>query len=497
MKAILALFFFLTIYLLSSSQNFPVAYLIEEKTNAQSCIKDNETFFHSGFFPFIFLNKSYDSLINQNYFIREKNKHKPANFYYKSFYSKKDSDFVLHINPIFNYLYCKDDSTYGIMENTRGVVIAGNLSNNFRFVTGATETQGFYRPHINYYRRKNDVIPGGGRARPFKQTGFDFTNSLGYILFSFNSHWHFLFGHTRQFIGHGYRSLFLSDAPFEYPVLRIQYQYKRWQYICNYATFQSATQYDDRTKVFSRKYSSIHYLSFLPHKNVELGIFENTLFHAMSLKRNRPPEEYFIPIIFTHTSIYGLNHTNNAMLGTQILIKPIRAIHIYGQLAIDDYSKYQKDKQKLAWQYGIKFHEPLQIKNLFVLIEQNKSQNDIYYSPYEFAQFSQHNEPIAHILGNNFNETIFYAFYRYRIWFFCFKFNKATYYEKEKRLHTSSNALLSKIEQYKIETGILLHKPSRLTVTIGYHKRTSSLTQTDHYFFFGIKTRYYNFYDDF
>lgn len=478
------------------SQEIPIAYLIEEKSISSAKIQKEDSFFHAGLFPYLFLNKTHDSIIHQQFFVREKHTSKPANFYYKSVFYAKDSDFVLHINPVLNFTYANDSTTHP-MENTRGIIIAGHLSNKFRFVTGATETQGFYRQHVNYYRKKNLVIPGGGRARPFKQTGYDFTNSFGYLAYSFNSKWHVLFGHTRQFIGYGYRSVLLSDAPFEYPVLRVDYTRKRWQYSCQYATYQSATEYDDRTKVFSRKYSSSHYLSFIPHKKIELGIFENTLFHTMSLRRNRPPEEFYSPLLFSHTLLYGLNYTNNVILGFQAQVAPFNELRFYGQMAVDDFSKSNNAQNKMAWQYGIKIIEPFGVKNFFVLAEFNQSTPNTYTSAEPYAIFSQHNEPIAHILGNHFNEFVLYAYYRYRIVFIHFKLNRATYYEREKRLEPKPQTDRSRVEQFKIEGGIMLHKPSRLTLTLGYHQRQSSFSGNDKYIMIGLKTRFFNFYDDF
>ncbi len=478
------------------SQEIPIAYLIEEKSISLASIQKKDPYFHVGFFPYLFLNKTYDSIVHQHFFVREKDRNKSANFYYKSVYYVKDSDFVLHINPIMNYTYA-NDSTLHPMENTRGVIISGQLSNKFRFVTGATETQAFYRKHVNYYRKKNLVVPGGGRARPFKQTGYDFSNSFGYLIYSFSPQWHVMFGHTRQFVGYGYRSVLLSDAPFEYPVIRIDYTRKRWQYICQYATYQSATEFDDRTKVFSRKYSSLHYLSFYPHKRMEVGIFENTLFRAMSLSRNRPPEEFYLPILLSQTLLYGFSKPNNVLLGFQAQVVPFDELRFYGQMAIDDYNKSKPTQNKIAWQYGMKMIEPLGFKNFFMLAEYNQSTSHTYTTSEAYSIFSQHNEPIAHILGNYFDEFVLYAYYRYRIAFIQFKLNRAYYLEREKRLEPNPQTERNRVDQFTLESGIILHKPSRLTLSVKYHHRQSFFSGKDEYIVFGLKTRFFNVYDDF
>lgn len=479
------------------TQELPIAYTIEERSKANFLLMRQDTFVNTGWFPYIFLNSSFDSLLtNKQLELKKQNLNFIEKIYNRSFYQVNENDFVLHINPILGFEFTKD-SEHPYTENTRGIIVSGKLSNKISFVSGATETQAFYPDYVIRYRTTNMVLPGSGRVRPFKQNGYDFSKSFGYLTFSPSKNWHLFFGHNRHFVGYGYRSLFLSDATLEYPMFQFRYLNKRWQYIASYATFQSATAYDDRTKVFSRKYSSMHYLSYLIHKKFEVGFFENTLFQPMSLQKNRPPEEYFIPIIFSHSLIYGFNHRRNVMTGIQSQWSVFPFMQLYGQLAIDDYSRTDATRRKMAWQYGLKIFEPFKIKNLFMLVEYNKSTPKTYSNSREFSVFSQHNEPIAHTLGNNFEEYVYSAYYSYKLWFLFAKVNMATYCEKDKRLLVNDLSPLNKVVNVKIETGFILNKPSRLNLVFGVHQRESDFPDYFRYIYVALRTNYFNFYDDF
>jgi hypothetical protein len=474
------------------SQHIPISYLWYEKEKATNSFQTFDSLIHTGWFPYVFLDVKIDSLTQYNILeVKQTNNSFLKKFYNKSFFQVKDDEFVLHINPLINFEKNSSISSVLLSENTRGLIIYGQLSNRFRFVTGATETQAFYQDYINKYRINNLVIPGGGRARPFKQNGFDFSKSFGYIIFSFNKKWHLLFGHNKQFTGYGYRSVLLSDAPFEFPNMQVRYTNKLIQYIVTYATFQSASAFDNNFKVFSRKFSSIHYLSLKPHKNFELGLYENTIFQSMSNYKNRPPEEYYIPLIYSHYLIYGLNNKNNVMLGFQAQYCIFSFLKIYSQLAIDDYK--DSTLKKIAWQIGTKISEPFGFKNLFILSEYNKAFPNTYAGYNELSDFSQQNESIAHILGNDFNEYVLSAYYKYKIWYLFFKYNVAEY-SNVKIFQPSIQK--NKVKQYKIESGILLNKMSRLYLTCGYNKRIANGSYI-HFFFISLKTQFFNFYDDF
>src|SRR5690606_25152298 len=55
------------------------------------------------------------------------------------------------------------------------------------------------------------AVPGYGFYKPFKTNGVDYFDARGYITFNVAKYIDVQFGYDKNFIGNGYRSLFLSD----------------------------------------------------------------------------------------------------------------------------------------------------------------------------------------------------------------------------------------------------------------------------------------------
>lgn len=481
------------------AQELPVSTFWQERQKLEYILQEMDSFSHVGIYPSTYHTAKFDSIFVQCVMdVRYEPKPYFKNFSHHSFLQVKDNNFILHINPLVNWLF-SNDSLHFFSQNLRGLYISGQFEQRFRFTTTMIENQAYYQDYVVRYIKKNGVVPGSGRVRGFKDGGYDFSQASGIIEFQATKHWQFLLGHSRQMLGYGYRSVLLSNAPLDYPHFRISFTKKRWQYSTTYAVFQSASAFDNRTKVYSRKYSSQHYFSFFIMPQWEWAFFENTLFNAMSLQNNRPPEEFYIPIIGIHTSLYGLNHKKNVMLGTQTQLSILPKLKVYGQLAIDELKNTNSlSKNKTAWQCGIKINEPFALKNFFMLVEYNKSTPYMYVGASEQETFSQHNEPIAHPLGNRFSEKLLLLHYSYKRFFISLKLNDAYYAANEKRLPQNHTAIaLTHVSQWKIESGVILHRPSRLQFAIGLHTRHETSFDATHYFYFGIRTQVNNFYDDF
>lgn len=495
-------FFFFNTFLFS--QEIPISLIWSERQQSEAILQKQDSLFHAGIFPLTMNKISTDSLFVQQILGIDYTK-KPyfKNLAHHSFVQVKDNDFLLHINPILNEQYSNLDA-HKYSQNTRGVIISGQFEHRFRFVSTMIETQAYYQDYIVNYVKKNEVVPGSGRVRGFKDGGYDFSQASGYIHYEASPQLQFMLGHSRQFIGYGYRSLLLSDALLDYPFFRASFTYKKIQYSSTYAVFQSASAFDDRTKVYSRKYSSQHFISYMVSKWFEVGLFENTLFHAMSLQHNRPPEEFFSPLLGSNFLVYGLHQRKNVMLGTQSQLSLWPQLTLYNQMALDDLKNSDSlSSDKFAWQCGVKVSEPFKIKNLFLLAEYNFASKAMYITNNEREAFTQHNESIAHVLGNNFSEKIFLLHYTYKRFFVSFKWNNAQYAANDKRLFLSDSTLavafnkLQRVYQYKIETGIILHRPSRLQFVLGIQHRNETGKPASLFVFGAIRTNIMNFYDDF
>lgn len=146
---------------------------------------------------------------------------------FKTFYKKKSDlfcvntkDFDLHINPVL-YAAAGYEENYGaITQNTRGIELRGMIDKRVGFYTFFTDNQALLPSYVRDYRTQFSVIPGEGFNKSFKTNGVDYISARGYINFNASKHIAIQFGHDRNFIGNGYRSLILSDNSPTYTFLK-------------------------------------------------------------------------------------------------------------------------------------------------------------------------------------------------------------------------------------------------------------------------------------
>ena len=139
-------------------------------------------------------------------------------------------DYWFTLDPIFDLQLGKDtdadfNTTYN---NTRGVYIQGGLGKKFSFSASVFENQGRFAQYYNQYAESLKafgpdpaIIPGRGIAKRFKEDAYDYPVAEGYLSYSPAKFINIQFGHGKQFIGDGYRSLLQSDVASPYPYLKL------------------------------------------------------------------------------------------------------------------------------------------------------------------------------------------------------------------------------------------------------------------------------------
>ncbi len=494
-----------------------------DKFLIDSYTQKNDGFFHTSFKPIV---KStiegyvqIDKLIYQTgsdsaFIVRKNHPWIWKKLLVESLVEIKKEKFNLRIDPLLNVEYGKD-SLGRMTVNSRGIVINGDLNEKFSFTSGILETQAFPEKYISEYIRSNGVAPGQGRVKNFKDNGYDYSYSFGNISYSPSKHFNFQLGHGKQFLGDGYRSLLLSDVPFNYPYLRVTTTFKRFQYINLWTAFQEVKPYDTRTLVYQRKHGSFSYLSYLLNKKIELGLFEAIMFQSTDSNSNNVlPIDFAIPFIGVRTMQYGLRYKHNALIGFTAKVNILKQVTLYGQFVLDDLNR-KSDKGSLhkrnGYQIGLKFLEPLKIKNLFVLAEYN-SVNPYTYGPSVTNQsYTAFNEPLAHPLGANFNEIVVLGRYGYKDLFCQVKLTYVKTLNAGVPLYYSSNIFVStpeylffpqipmskSIMNLNFEAGITINQKNRLQLIVGFHKRSSSFDSITTYYYFAIRTPISNLYHDF
>lgn len=146
-------------------------------------------------------------------------------FFETNFITAEKNNCSININPLFIFEGRKmkgNDTLSLLTRNTRGIEAFGKLGRYIAYYTSFYENQGGFFPYEKEYIKKYDVIPGQGHGKEFKETQLDWAWVTGQIYVYANRNLEFVLGHGKNFIGHGYRSIILSDQAFNYPYVRSQ-----------------------------------------------------------------------------------------------------------------------------------------------------------------------------------------------------------------------------------------------------------------------------------
>ena len=305
--------------------------------------------------------------------------------------------------------------------NSRGVEIRGSVLKRLSFYTFFSENQALYSRNIqdyttNYVVSTDEAIaPSEGMAKQFGRQpgGVDFLSARGYITFNALKVINLQFGHDRNFVGNGFRSLFLSDNSAPYTFLRITTRLGPFQYTNLYSELQNRQRPVSANEPLPRKYATMHHLSVNIGKHVNVGIFEAVIFGRDQLELN-----YLNPVIL-YRYIEGFrNSADNALLGLDWKVNFLGKFLWYNQLLIDEFrisdwrARNGAWTQKTAFQTGIKYVDAFGIPNLDVQGEFNVVRPFTYAHRTSNTNYVNYSQPLAHPLGANFREGL--AIVRYQ-----------------------------------------------------------------------------------
>ena len=356
-----------------------------------------------------------------------------SNWYLKKIFSEHfflltGKDYRVIASPIIDFTLGKEFvDKKNTFTNTRGFIVEGDLGKKISFFSSFVENQTVFPNYLNEYVSDNRVIPGQGYSRAFKETGFDYAMSSGYVSFRANKMFTVQFGHGKHFIGDGYRSLLLSDNTFNYPYLRIQTNFWKVQYTnlykelqdINYFSNNGLDNYDQMG--FAKKYISSHYLSINATKKLNISLFESVIWrmnHAPGV--NGFDVNYLNPIVMLRPVEYSVGSSGNVLVGLNLRYKLPFSSYLYGQLILDEFTLEQiKSKNgywanKFGYQLGYKMFNVFSLDNLMLQCEYN------LVRPYTYSHFNtqqnyaHYNQPLAHPLGANFSELLFIMNYRWK-----------------------------------------------------------------------------------
>jgi len=335
-------------------------------------------------------------------------------------YSKKIRDFTLMINPILVISGGKDfsseNSTY---QNTRGAEIRGMIDNTVGFYSSITENQFRFPDYYTQIIDSTGVIPGEGFHKGFGGAASDFFQAKGYFTFSPSKHIIAQFGHDRNFIGNGYRSLILSNYSKEYLFLKFNTRIWRFNYQNLFTQLTDFSSQSATGRGIKPKYFVNHYLGVKLFNALDLGVFESVIYDRGDI--NQPGNfdiNYLNPIIFYRAIEHNLNSSDNVIIGLDWKWNIKKRISFYGQFVLDEFVKNELINRTGWWankygvQTGLKYINAFTIAGLDLQLEYN------LLRPYTYTHFKlsqnyvNYNQALAHPLGANFKEIIAIARYQ-------------------------------------------------------------------------------------
>ncbi|HWH63316.1 MAG TPA: hypothetical protein VNS50_08585, partial [Ginsengibacter sp.] len=317
-------------------------------------------------------------------------------------------DFFLVLNPVIYYSMSKESSNdENIFYNKRGITARGRIANKIGFSTTITDNQEraplFVQNRVNYFH----AVPGVGFYKSFKTTGYDYFDGRGYFTFNVTKYIDVQFGYDKNFIGDGYRSLFLSDFGNSYLFLKLNT--KIWKLNYQNLFMELMPQFvKSGDNLLDRKYAAMHHLDINITKWLNAGLFESIIFGRV----NHFDFEYLNPIIFLRHIEGTVGSPDNAFAGADFKANVAHHFQFYGQLLLDEFIFGEITKNdgywanKFGYQLGVKYVDAFTIKNLDLQFETNRIRPFTYSHNDSVANYTHYNQPLAHPLGANLQEFI-------------------------------------------------------------------------------------------
>ena len=421
--------FFFSVVLNVNAQHSNLMLGISYSSNFNQLVYDEDLNFHTSFKPILKSDLSFDI----HSILKSHTQSDYSNWYLRKIFSEhffllKGDDYRVFSSPIINFTLGKEFvEGRNTLTNTRGFIVEGDLGKKISFFSSFAENQSIFPNYIDAHIRDNRVVPGQGYARYFKETGFDYAMSSGYVSYRANKMFAVQFGHGNHFIGDGYRSLLLSDNSFNYPYLRIQTTFWKVQYTNLYTEFQDINYFlnnglDNYDQMgYAKKYMSAHYFSINTNKKLNISFFESVIWrinHAPGT--NGFDVNYLNPIAMLRPIEFSVNSHNNVLIGLNAKYKLPFSSYLYGQLVLDEFSLFDLKQNnafranKFAYQLGYKIFNAFGLYNLTLQSEYNLVRPYTYSHSNTQQNYAHYNQPLAHPLGANFSEFLLLINYKWR-----------------------------------------------------------------------------------
>jgi len=325
-----------------------------------------------------------------------------------NFLEVKTNNFFLAVNPVFQYVMGVETGyNKPIYLNSKGVTLRGTIGKKIGLFHYLTDNQErgpqFFQQQVNGAR----AVPGVGFYKPFKVSGYDYFDARGYITVRAGNAIDVQFGYDKNFIGNGYRSLFLSDWGNSNLFLKLNTRIWKINYQNLFMELMPQFKKAGDT-LLDRKYAAMHHLSMNVTKWLNVGLFEGVIFG----RKNRFDFQYLNPIIFYRHIEGTVGSPDNAIAGFDFKANIAHRAQLYGQFLLDEFVLSAIKNNTGSWvnkwgiQLGVKYLDAFGIDNLDIQLEANRVRPFTYTHNDTISNYTHYNQPLAHPLGANFQEFL-------------------------------------------------------------------------------------------
>lgn len=332
-----------------------------------------------------------------------------------SFFEVKEKDFYLAANPVLHFQRSVETGNrQPLFLNTRGFQLRGLIGGRVGFSAYLTDNQERGPAFVQARIDSMQAVPGVGWYKPFKQTATDYLDARGSIHFNATRFLSMQFGYDKQFMGYGYRSLFLSDVGNSYLFFKVNTQVWKFRYTTLFMELSRANKNGQQDQLFDKKYAAIHHLGVQATPWLTVGVFDAVVFG----RKNHFDFSYVNPVIFLRAAEQQNGSADNSFIGLDVKANLAKSAQVYGQLLLDEFLLKEMRSRKGWWankyglQLGFKYIDLFGIPHMDVQAEINAVRPFTYAHYDSISTYSHYKQPLAHPLGANFREWLFLLRYQ-------------------------------------------------------------------------------------
>ncbi len=328
------------------------------------------------------------------------------------FYTVNKDGFELRINPIINVQAGQELDEGLVVHNSKGIDVRGFLGRRLNFHTYLTDNQTIYPKYLWDKFMRDGAIPYEGRYVTYLSSTLgdrsvvDYFSGGGYVSVQAMRQMNISFGHGRQFLGDGIRSLQLSD--YANARLYLQLRTRVWKFQYQNLFTELIEQFDrGNDQLLKRKYMATHHLSIHARKWLNIGLFESVVFS----REDGFDFAYLNPLILYRFIEHQLGSPDNVLVGLNAKALIAGHLSLYGQVVLDEFS-FKKLRDEPGWwankfglQMGLRGEDVL-LDGLHFQLEWNRLRPYTYTHNDIKINYTHYNQPLAHPLGANLQEYL-------------------------------------------------------------------------------------------